>query len=442
MPLTIHRRRWSLLLPIALGIAALSCLSAGEPCRAESGLISNVQAERAGLVRAWFSQAQLDRTRYRVERALLDSDQLFVLTTAGTIHAMDAETGRTLWVTRVGNPDYPSLGPTVNAEMVGVVNGSTVIILDRKDGREKMSRQLGGGPGGGPAMGEEYVYIPLFTGKLEAYSLLEPKASVWYYASAGRSFEAASATTDSITWPTDRGYLYVANNMAQGVRYRFEGSGQLNPHPSAAKGRLYASSTNGYVYALDELTGQQIWRYSAGPSVSRSPLLVAGRAFVSTEEPALHAISADTGEGLWQARGIDQLVGVSEKRAYGITPIGDLVVMDVMNGVPLGSVRTSTATHGVVNASTDRLYLVSETGLVQCLHEIGSDEPLRHTAGVPDADQPADQPGEQPANNLAEPADEANGAEEKPTVVNPFEVPEGENIFDGDDSADENIFDF
>lgn len=421
---------------------AVGCLPICEVCRGDSGLVSNIQAERAGLVRAWFSQAQLDRTRYQVERAVLDNDQLFVLTSAGTIHAMNAETGRTLWITRVGNPDYPSLGPTVNEKMVGVVNGSTVIVLNRENGREEMSRQLGGGPGGGPAMGDEYIYTPLFTGKLEAFSLLDPKASVWYYASAGRSFEDASATADSITWPTDRGYLYVANNKAQGVRYRFEGSGQLNPHPASAEGRLYASSTNGFVYALNELTGQQVWRYSAGPAITRSPLVVAGRTFVSTEEPALHAISAETGEELWQTPGIGQLVGVSKQRAYGINPLGALVVMDIMSGVPLASVRTSTTTHGVVNAATDRLYLVSRTGLVQCLHEIGSDEPVRHTSGSPAVDAPKEQPGLQPADEGAEAGDPGAGADEKPAVVNPFQVPDGENLFDGADDAGENIFDF
>jgi hypothetical protein len=39
---------------------------------------------------------------------------------------------------------------------------------------------------------------------------------------------------------------------------------------------------------------------------------------------------------------------------------------------------TNGAADALVNDQTDRIYLVSKDGLVQCLHELGADKPLYH----------------------------------------------------------------
>lgn len=398
-------------------------LAAANSARAASGLVSSIEAQRAGLERAWFSQAELDRSQHRVGNVVLDGDSLFVLTTAGVLHAMDAETGRTNWVTRIGNPDYPSLGPTANDNYVALVNGARITVLDRHTGVEHLNRELGGGAGGGPALSKGYVYVPMFTGKVEAYALDDEEEDelVWYYASSGRVFQPATATPASVVWPTQKGFLYVANPEANGVRYRFESAGLVNSGPASADGKLMLSTSNGYVFALDELTGQQLWRYSTGSSLTSSPVAIGGTLYVASEAPALHAISLADGERKWRTGGIAELAGVSQSRVYGMTRQGELVTMDLESGVPLATLRTSPETTAVVNPVNDRIYLVSETGLVQCLHEIGAEQPFVHAGQAPAAEAPADQPADQTpaAEQPAQPA-------EQPEVVNPF----------GDDTAD------
>ncbi len=420
----------------------LIVLTAGFPMYppvAASGLVSNLEAERHGLVRAWFSQAQVDRTQHRVEQAILAGDQLFVLTTAGVLHAMDAETGQTDWVARIGDPNYPSLGPSANEKYIALVNGSTVTVLDRANGLELMHHELTGGAGGGPALTNDHVYVPMFTGKIEAYPLNEEAGRIWYYASTGRVFDSPIATSNSVIWPTDRGFLYVAKNDGDGVRFRFESSGQMNPEPVVADGTLYATSSNGYLYAIDEQSGQQRWRYSTGDSIIRSPVAVSGRLYVATEEPGLHAVATEKGRPIWESPGIVQLLAVTKSRVYGLSRKGDIVVLDLASGVPLGRLHTSAATHAVVNDQTDRLYLIGDTGLVQCLHELGADEPMLHTAVAPAEAPPGDEPQTPAAERPAEPAGEDPADE--PPARNPFDVPAADNPFGGEAPTD-NPFDF
>src|SRR5690606_29766461 len=99
-----------------------------------TGLVPRHVARTHGLERAWFARAEINPARSHLVRCILDGDELFVLSSAGVIQAMDAHTGETIWVTRIGNPKYPSLGPAANAHTVGVVNGSTLYLLDRATG--------------------------------------------------------------------------------------------------------------------------------------------------------------------------------------------------------------------------------------------------------------------------------------------------------------------
>ena len=406
----------------SLFFAALAVLvSLPQLSQAQVGLVSTVRAERLGLERSWFSQVQFDFTRYRVKTAILDRGSLFVLADSGICHAMDAETGKTQWVARFGNPEYPTLGPAANEKYVAVVNGGTLYILDRNTGREFATHKLDGGVGGGPALTEEYAFVPMFTGKLEAFSLGEPRDYPWYYASTGRVFDAPTATPDSVVWPTDRGYLYVANPAANGVRYRFESSGRVIGHPSSVDGVLYLASSNGYLYAVSELNGHQLWRYSTGSPGSKAPLVVAGVAYVPTEEPTLHAVNCQGGTIKWIAPGVSRVAGVGKSRVYGMNRVGELISLDANSGVPMGKLKTCHSTMTVANSTNDRIYLVTATGLVQCLHEVGSDTPLLHDTTAAAVEE--------------EPAKPANRADETPEVdtTQPEEKPEPSPFGGNDD---------
>src|SRR5690606_22968342 len=99
-------RAWTALSIAVLSVALLATMPATYAAHANGGLIANDAAQRYGLERAWFSQVQLDPSRHTVENAVLYNGQIVVLTTAGVLHVMDAETGSTIWMQRMGNPDF------------------------------------------------------------------------------------------------------------------------------------------------------------------------------------------------------------------------------------------------------------------------------------------------------------------------------------------------
>jgi outer membrane protein assembly factor BamB len=418
----------------AAGFAIAMMLIAGRAPAAER-LVSQEAAKRLGLVRAWFTQVRLDPARNKVERAVLNGDRLTVLTTAGIVQELDAITGRTYWTAPFGNENYPSLGPAGNDNYIAIVNGSTLYVLSRKDGKPTMLRPVGGAPGAGPALAENYVFVPLVSGRVEAFSLGEQKRTPWYYQSFGKAMVAPLVTPGSIVWTTDAGFLYVGNSNKLGMRYRLETGSDIAAPPSYLRPYVFVCSLSGDVFAMHEETGSQRWKYSTGFPILRAAAGVGDRVFVTSGEPALHCINATSGIGLWEAPNIVQFATVTKDRVYGVNDIGAFVVMNAANGTTLSRVMSAHRIHALVNDQTDWIYLISEDGIVECLHEVGSTAPVYHN---PKPVEPKETPDEKAKAPVAKPAEKpkpaAKTSEEQPAKE---AMPEEEKAAPKNDAADE-----
>ena len=404
---------------VCLGLVVLANVA-----KSESRLISQEQLLRLGLKRAWFTQVRLDRARNHVERAVLEGDQLTVLTTAGVVQEINAQTGETLWIAPIGNENYPSLGPTCSEQFVALVNGSTLYVLDRKDGRPVLIRQVGGAPGAAPALATKYVYVPLVRGRIEGYPLdAKKKLTPWYYQSHGRTMVAPLATPESVVWTTESGYLYVGRSDDPKVRFRLETGSEIVAPPAYLKPFVYVAAASGELFAMNEMTGERRWKYATGFPVTRTAAPVGTRVFVTSDEPALHCIDAASGNMLWESPRVSQFAAASKERVYGVDDLGALVVLDGAKGTLLGRLATDHAINTLVNDQTDRIYLVSDYGVIECLHELGATVPLEHNPKPAEEQAPAagekqapttTAPPAAPPKAPAEPSDEATPFEDQP----------------------------
>jgi hypothetical protein len=134
----------------------------------------------------------------------------------------------------------------------------------------------------------------------------------------------------------------------------------------------------------------------------------------------LHCVNAQTGLLEWQVPGIDQFAAVTKDYVYGMDRYGSIHILNVADGTPVGRIYNEGSLKALVNDQTDRLYLISEAGLVQCLHEIDADEPKSYVAPPKTEGQPGEA-GKTPAEELpAEGAATEDAAAEAPANENPF----------------------
>ncbi len=166
-------------------------------------------------------------------------------------------------------------------------------------------------------------------------------------------------------------------------------------------------------------------------------MAVDAKVFVVPEFGGMYCLAAEDGSILWHARNLRQFVATSPGRLYAADMLGRLAILDVSTGVLLGTMPLSGLTTKVVNSQSDRIFLVDDACVVQCLREPQLKSPALHTPPVIETKdsklvpkQPAATPGEEPL-----PADEVP-AEAAPDAVpeddNPFAPPaadEGDNPF-------------
>lgn len=297
----------------------------------------------------------------------------------GVLQVLDGETGRTRWVVTVGDVRHPSTQPAVNEKFVAVTHGSQLYVFDRESGKLAFERKVGGAPGAGPALGNELVYVPLVNGRVEAYQLAKPQSPPWIYQATGRALLQPLVTANTMSFTTDRGYMYVGPVDLGIIRYKFEAHDTVVATQTFAGPRsLFLASIDGYVYSVQEFTGEQQWRFSTGEPIVHPPVSIDGNCYVVTNRAGMYCVDSQTGEERWWTPQIRKFIGASKTRAYCLDETGRMIILDIKTGGKIGSLPTEQLDLTYTNWMTDRLYIGTKSGVLQCIHETGYTRPLMH----------------------------------------------------------------
>jgi outer membrane protein assembly factor BamB len=414
-----------------------------------SPIVPQPEAARHGLTRAWHVQVDLDRGQGRVSHVVLAEDAIYVQTTRSVIHAISAETGESLWSSTVGRHDRPSLTPDVSKDLLATINGSHLYVVNRYNGDLLNQTKLDGAAGAGPGLSEKRAYVAMIGGLVVAYRLdpiTDPSKELGIRDERPQEEQEAerrenirvrqdyipplscqgigramiqplvcreTVAEEYIAWPTERGFLNIGlidrrQEDRFAVKYRLVTDAPISARPTyspadpkapSSSGVIYAASEDGFVYAVREKGGETLWRFSAGEPMIEPAVVIDDRVYAATQLGGMYAIDAEIGRELWWAPGIKRFLAASKLRVYAEDKTGRLLILNAETGQRLDSLSVEHLPIKVTNSRTDRLYLASDTGLVQCLHEIELREPIRHN--VPPEEKPERQIIQQP---LAGPA--------------------------------------
>ena len=402
--------------------------------------ITEATAQRYGLTRMWVTQAQVNRSQGRLQGLVLYEGVLYAQSNRATLEAIAAETGQKLWSKMIGQPDHPSLPPGAHRDLVATINGSTLFVMNRYTGDILYQTTIGGAPGGGPALSGQRAYVPLVSGMILAYRLepitdaakelgkIDPNAADMsddekkeaakkaaeerrenirlrqdYVAplacsSAGRALVAPVVTTQNrdeeyVAWVTDRGYLYVGRIDRRSKdtlflsKYRLATNGSFSKPPAylpkdpkvlGDSNTIYAGSTDGYLYAVLERSGELIWKFAMGDPVIDSPVVIEDRLYATTELGGMFCLNARTGKQIWWAPEILHFVAAGKQRIYAADKLGRVRILSARNGATLDILPTSAMPITINNGQTDRIYLATEGGTIQCLREVEQTNPIAY----------------------------------------------------------------
>jgi outer membrane protein assembly factor BamB len=420
-------------LAAALGAALLwvSAQAQYPPSRVFShGRIPSAEElRRLNLTEAWRASVPMDGRRDAILRVDFSRRNLFVVTKSGQVVKLNAETGEQIWRARVGKP-YTILPVfAANNRSVYVVANADVYGLDRANGTQKWNYPLRNGLAASPVADETQIYLPSANSRLYTYYLpfITTEERSGEAVTRSRVYGSPDPTGDARPRPvweeetritlafkplqtSDTLFVISPEGVAVGyskvVRegvgsteiYRFSMEGRVRVNPGQYGEVGYIGSDDAALYAINLNNGKLRWRHSTGSAVSRQPVALDKDVYVTSAREGLARIDRESGDSLWRLpRGralvpansdADRFLAANDRFVYASDPSGRLVVLDRKRGTRLSMLDTTSFRFPVVNDTTDRLYLVSNDGVILCLHDSDQVTPIRHRASLEQAGAP------------------------------------------------------
>ncbi len=386
---------------------------------------------RKEILTAELKAAGREDVEIKVEKVTLPQTTLFAVNSQGVVTAIDAETGRTLWVTSVGNRNYPTLGLGASAGYlkqtktasqyiqghVAVVNGSSVYCLNAENGKILWSARCSSAPSDSPGVSDKFIFVPMVDGRLHAFPIEAKGIGGSYYVSSGITSTRPLVTSNTVSWGTLSGF-YTAGDVQETrkLRFRLNAADAILAEGTHVGETLFVVSKDGFVYSIKEKNGGLNWQFSTGERCAQPAIPMGGKLWLVSSERNLFKIDINTGrlDLGWESplSGVASYVGASQSRLYVLDSLGQINAIDQATGERLGYIPSQPLNLTLKNNKTDRLYVGNRNGYLICLRESDNRFPVFHSdeAVSPDATQ------EQPA----QPADKVDPFQDQPKTDDPF----------------------
>ena len=216
------------------------------------------------------------------------------------LHALDAISGETLWVSENPYPYIDDFALAVVGDKAYTPGESGEFhALNRATGETVWSFNVGLGAESPPTVVGGVVYL---TGVNAAHALDEETGAViWTYDTEmlpARDFPAVVA--DGVYYFSPDNVFYALDAATGETVWSYEANDFITTKPLAAEGMVYTASEDGRFYALDAATGNLVWSREGTDSRLASPSVVDGVLYAESSDGNLRAMNAATGEEIWK----------------------------------------------------------------------------------------------------------------------------------------------
>jgi outer membrane protein assembly factor BamB len=257
-------------------------------------------AKVRGLHALWSTQPDLSGLG---EPSLLGG-VLYVGAASGSVYALDASTGTTIWtaqgLTGYGYPGPPALAN--GAVFITSISGF-IYAFRASDGKTLWKTAIGFCcQQSAPAVENGMVYVGSPNGLL--YALNERDGTVaWTATTGGAIFCSPALDGGNVFIGSADDNLYAFNALSGESVWTAAGpgcTGGYNSSPVVSNGIVYQGSfTGGTLYAVDEASGTVLWSEVAGGGGSWESVAIAHNTAFAASSGSLQALDATTGDVLW-----------------------------------------------------------------------------------------------------------------------------------------------
>jgi outer membrane protein assembly factor BamB len=351
--------------------AVLSCVSQPVPEQpALQRLVSPELLERAKLGIQWEKKLPIKETE-RLERLHILGNCIYALSNHNYVTSLNRETGYVIFGCSFAPAGLTILGLELYKDELISVIGNDLVEISPEFGTELRSKSLGFGVTCPAARNSLYFYVAGADRRLHVLRA-EDKVKLFDVAAENESMiTSIVADDDFVVFATDAGnVISIAPDKPKRLWQFDAADGIVGPIVRDGES-LFLASEDTYVYRLNVRKGTPpVWKYQTGALLDRCPRVSEKVVYQYVRYKGLTAIDKKSGIAMWQLPEGVALLAEAKERAYVITDIGTLVVMDNKKAKRLYSVNFARVSKYATNVEDSKIYIADESGRIACLRPV------------------------------------------------------------------------
>lgn len=297
-------------------------------------------------------------------KGMIDGNDLFILDSCNTIHAVDLERGVHRWVLNL--PGAPTHAPGISKDYLAFVVRDRLLFVKRSNGSRVMDRNLKIFPSTTPAVTGDTVYTGIFIEDRLISVDARTGISGWSfrftdYVTAGPKIYGEAPDYLLYAVSNDGSVVCLPPEPALGgapakPRWMYKTEGANSAEISVSGDLLFVPSQDTGLYAFNRMTGIVVWKYFAGVPLFSGVQVAGENVFLKTKR-GFYCLNTEKGEEQWNYAAGEMLVAVKGEVCYVWTRDEALVQLDLASGNELKKVTPSGKVIVVANPSTDMLVI-------------------------------------------------------------------------------------
>ncbi|UCG58404.1 MAG: PQQ-binding-like beta-propeller repeat protein [Phycisphaerales bacterium] len=336
-------------------------------------LVSPELVKQAALKVVWHKALPI-RDVESLEQLVVLDDRIYVFSDRNHVVSLDREDGKVIFGRSIAPAGFEVMGLGHYGNELFSVIGDELVELSAEFGRRRGTKSIGVGIICPAARNSSYYYLSAVDNRLHTLHA-ESKVRAFQVAAENESrITSIIADETFIILGTDAGNVISLAAGEPRRLWQFDAAGPL-AGPIVRDGESFffaCDDTNVYrIDMVNPVTVGLIWKYQTQGVPDRAPRVTEKVVYQYVPGRGLTAIDRQSGRFVWSlSEGVDLLTEAADK-AYVITNVRTLVVMDNSRAKKLYWVNFSGVSLHAANPPDSKIYIAGKRGRVACLEPAG-----------------------------------------------------------------------
>jgi len=360
----------SFLLAVLCGTAILAVFSrASSPCHAAEKLVSPELLEQAKLKILWDNELPIKKGE-SLERLVILDERIYVFSDRNYMISLDREKGEMIFCSSIAPAGLPIVGLELYEDRLISLIGNELIEINPKNGEKLNTWHPEFGIVCPAARNSSHLYLAGADKRLRVLRA-EDMVRVFEVAPDKESIiTSVIADEDFVIFTTDGGSLTSFAPDKPNKLWQFDAAGSIVGPVVRNENSLFFACKDTNVYRVDMsglITAKLVWKHQTNAVLNKAPHITEDVVYQRAGDKGLAAIDKKSGKLLWQLAEGDALLAEGNGKAYVITKMKTLAVMDNDKRRRLYSVNFAQVSRYATNTVDSKIYIANKDGRIACI---------------------------------------------------------------------------